>query len=83
MGKAKISKLCLHPSPLESSQVYPTKIAGCSGHLSVLLSSSGVQLMIKFLLKPNVLSPHLLYSKKEPYTAGSKYAPFLENKQLC
>lgn len=39
--------------------------------------------MIKFLLKPNELSPHLLHSKEEPYTAGSKHTPFLENKQLC
>lgn len=39
--------------------------------------------MIKFLLKPNELSPYLLHSKEEPYTAGSKHTPFLENKQLC
>lgn len=61
--------------------------AHSNSRLGWIFESSSVQFwspsMIKFLLKPNELSPYLLHSKEEPYTSGSKHTPFLENKQLC
>lgn len=80
MSETETSKLCLHSSPdHRSAQIYPIAIKVEVGIFVQLC----YPFMIKFLLKPNELSPYLLHSKEEPYTAGSKHTPLLENKQLC